>query len=329
MRNDKWITGLVLVLIGAAFLLNNLGYIDFHWGNVFRLWPVFLVIAGVNMVLANQREAWATVVKALVVVGGFAIILFADLGDRRFFWMPRDFHYRYDDDDNDNDNDVADGRGVVKVEGNSVYKEPYTAGTKVALLNISGGGTSYVLNDTTADLFNASTKEFTGRYELSNKKTDSLSVINFKMRDRHGKFRFGWDDKNKNSSNSAVLKLNTTPVWDIDMSTGASSVEFDLTKFKIKSFKLNGGAASIELKVGQPLAETHIEVSTGASEVNINVPQNAACSITTQSGLSSVDVNGFNKVGDNHYESPGFAAAKNKLYIKMSGGVSDFNVNKY
>ncbi|RVT99988.1 hypothetical protein EOD41_13565 [Mucilaginibacter limnophilus] len=328
MRNDKWITGLVLVLIGAAFLLNNLGYIDFHWGNVFRLWPVFLVMAGVSMVLANQREAWATVVKALVIVGGFAIILFADLGNRSFFWMPRDFHYQYDDDDDDDD-EVTDSKGVVKVQGNSEYKQVFAPGTKVALLNISGGGTAYELKDTTANLFAASTKEFTGRYDLTNKQTDSLSVIDFKMRDRHGKFRFNWDDNDKNKSNTAELKLSTIPVWDINMNTGASSVEFDLTKFKLKSFKLNGGAASIDLKVGQPLAETRIEVSTGASEVNINVPQNAACSITTQSGLSSVDVNGFTKVGDNHYETPGFAAAKNKIYIKMSGGISDFNVNKY
>ncbi|RYY36008.1 MAG: hypothetical protein EOP46_08010 [Sphingobacteriaceae bacterium] len=323
MRNDKWITGLVLVLIGAAFLLNNLGYIDFHWGNVFRLWPVFLVIAGVNMVLANQREAWATVVKALVVVGGFAIILFADMGNRRFFWMPRDFHYEYNDDDDDND---KDDRGIVKVEGNSTYREPYTTDTKVARLEISGGGTTYLLNDTTTDLFNAQTKEFSGRYEFSNTKTDSLSSLKFEMTDKKGrKGKFEWDS---DKDNTATLKLNTKPEWEFDVNAGASKLDFDLTKFKVKLFELNGGAGSFTIKLGQPLTETRVEISAGASEINVNVPKNAACSIKADIALSSPDFNGFTKVGD-HYETPGFAQATNKIYIKMNGGISDFNVNRY
>ena len=52
MKNDKLIPGLILVLIGAAILLANYGYLHFHWYNIFRLWPIFLVIGGVNLVFA-------------------------------------------------------------------------------------------------------------------------------------------------------------------------------------------------------------------------------------------------------------------------------------
>ncbi|RYZ97196.1 MAG: hypothetical protein EOP47_22260 [Sphingobacteriaceae bacterium] len=326
MKNNKWITGLVLVLIGLAFLLNNLGYVDIHWYNIIRLWPVFLVIAGVNLILSGQHATWAKILNAIVILAGFGIILFANTG-KHHLWPPNNLQLQFDDDDDDDNND--DHHGVVKIQGNSNFKEPFTADTRIAQLNIAGGGTSYFLKDTTDQLFNAATKEFWGKYEFNNKKTDSVAVLNFKMREKDGKNgrkRFNWDG---DQENSATIKLNPTPEWDINVHTGATKLDFDLTKFKIRSLKLKGGAASFDVKLGQSLPVTRLDVTTGASEVHIKIPQNAACSITMQSGLSSNDFEGFNKINDNHYETAGFAAATNKIYIKMAGAVSDFNVSRY
>ncbi|HEY0244107.1 MAG TPA: hypothetical protein VGC01_00965, partial [Mucilaginibacter sp.] len=65
------------------------------------------------------------------------------------------------------------------------------------------------------------------------------------------------------------------------------------------------------------------------SEVNISIPQNAACRIKTDSGLSSNQFDGFNKKDDDDYETAGFANAKNKMYINISGGISDIKVKRY
>src|SRR5438309_918688 len=144
MRNDKLIPGMILVMVGAIFLLNNFGYIHFHWSNLFHLWPIFLVIAGVNLVFANNRSAWATILKISVVVVGFAILIFGNFNDRNRWWWPHHM-YRYhsdnnDDDNNmdDNDNNDDDNSDIKKVEGNSTFTEPYNATVHVAKLNISG-----------------------------------------------------------------------------------------------------------------------------------------------------------------------------------------------
>jgi hypothetical protein len=79
MRNDRLFSGLVLIIIGAIFLLNNFGVIDFHWGNLFRLWPVFLVIGGINLMLANNRTIWATVIKVAVLIIGLGFVLLTRL----------------------------------------------------------------------------------------------------------------------------------------------------------------------------------------------------------------------------------------------------------
>ncbi|SEO47991.1 LiaI-LiaF-like domain-containing protein [Mucilaginibacter sp. AW1-7] len=330
MKTDRLIPGTILVCIGAIFLLHNFHIFHFQWMNILYLWPIFLIIGGVNLVFAGNRSPLATVVKLAVIIGGFSLLLFGNFGNRYHFW-PSTFINFDDDHDNDNNdsNDDSDStntdHGVTKIEGSSVFNKDYTADAKFARLNINGGATTYTLNDTTSQLFKAETKEFYGKYEFNANKEDSVYVLNFKMKGNKG-----WHfDSDNNKSNLADIKLNPNPIWDIYVETGATKLDFDLSKFKIKSVTLKGGAASFEVKLGAPLASTNVEVSTGVSEVIINVPKDAACSINANTGLSSNEFEGFTKKNDNSYETPGFDAAKNKIYIHMNGGISDFKVNRY
>lgn len=45
-KNSNIVLGSILILLGAAFLLTNLGFISFSWSYV---WPLFLLIPGVYM----------------------------------------------------------------------------------------------------------------------------------------------------------------------------------------------------------------------------------------------------------------------------------------
>jgi hypothetical protein len=324
MRNDKIIPGVVLILIGAMFLLSNYGYINFHLMNLIYLVPVLIVIAGINLIFGhNKTSPWAIGTKLLVVVAGFCLIIYGNFAKNHDIWNNG---YSYTFDNNDDDNDTTGAR-IVKVSGNSVFNEPFTAETKVARLNISGGGTVYNLNDTTAQLFYASTQQFRGRYEFKKKLEDSVYTLDFKMRSHHG-VHMGWDNKSE-KTNSATFKLNPNPEWEIKVEAGAAKVDFDLTKFKIKSLKLDGGAATFNVKLGQPLAVTNVEVNAGMAEAIINIPATAACRITSDTGLASTHYEGFTQTKDHKYETPGFDAATNKIYIKMSGAMADFKVKRY
>ncbi len=339
MRREKITPGIILVLIGAVVLLRNFGYLHFHWTNILHLWPIFLVIAGVNLIFANNRTVWATVIKLTVIIIGFGLLLFGDFGDKyRFpmFYFNGHHHKDSDDDDmdmsdddnnNDDDSDSTMHPGaMVKVDGNSFYHTPFATGTKLARLNLSGGGTTYNLSDTTNELFTANVKEFSGRYTLKNRTEDSVSVVDFNMNNEHRR-SFTWGD---NKSNTATLKLNTNPLWDVNIKAGATSLDFDLAKFKVRSLVLSGGAASFSIKLGQPVADnTKVTISSGVSDITVSVPKDAACMITSSTGLSSNNFDGFNSDGNNEYKTPGFDAAKNKIYITISGGLSDFKVRRY
>ena len=319
MRNDKLVPGAISIALGVIFLLRSFGYIHIHWLNILHLWPIFLVIGGINLLFAHNRSLWATVLKLVVVFAGIFILLFGNFNNRFNFWPNYSYHFNNDDDDNDS----ADGLNITKVEGNSIFTEPYHADVKAAVLNISGGGTVYTLRDTTNELFQANTREFGGRYEYTHHSDDSAFVVNFRMRDGA---HFHW---RKNKTNTAVFKLNAAPVWDINVEAGATKLDFDLTKFKIRKVDIDGGAASFKIKLGEPLDATHLNVETGASEVTIAIPKNAACSIETDTGLSSKKFDGFNRTDDNKYETTDFHNADKKIYIRISGGISDFKVNRY
>jgi len=128
-----------------------------------------------------------------------------------------------------------------------------------------------------------------------------------------------------------MISLNTHPEWEVHIDAGATDLNFDLSKYKMRDVVLQGGAGQFVLKMGEPLVNSNITVKTGASDVTIQVPQDAACNIETSTGLSSnnFDQGGFTKKDDGHYETANFASAKNKYYIHISGGVSDFKVHKY
>ncbi len=319
MKNNKIIPGVVLILLGVAFLLRSYGYLHFHFGNLFRLWPIFIVMIGVNLIFANNRSTWATVIKLGVILLGFGLLFFGNFENRRYFWNGNGYHIDINDDDDEETT-------VTKIEGSSEFNEDYTDSIKVAELNISGGATTYRLSDSTNRLFTANTQEYFGNYMLNTQKRDSLYVLNFKMKD--GKQHFNWDD-DKKKSNSADFKLNVNPVWDINVATGATDLDFDLSQFKVRNLDLAGGAGAFKIKFGQPLATTNVDISTGASDVDITIPKDVACRITKGTAFSSNNFEGFNKVGDNAYETPGFAKATNKIYIKIKGGMSSFSVKKY
>jgi hypothetical protein len=323
MKNEKIIPGLVLVGIGTLFLLDNYNVIDFHWSNLWHFWPVFLIMGGVNLVLANNKAIWATTLKIVVIILCFGVLIFGRAKNHWYNFDNYNFHYN-DDDDDDDDNDHGKN-GIVKIEGNSTFSEPFDAAVLAAKLNVSGGGTVYKLEDTTNNLFTATTRELYNRYEYTKTMEGTTPVFNLRMKKNSG----GHFEIDSEKGNRADIKLNVKPEWEINVDAGATELDFDLSPYKIRSMTINGGAASFHVKLGQPLATTEVEVKTGVSEVEIKVPANAACQITSDSGLSSSEFQGFAKKDDNTYETAGFDAAKTKILIHMKGGLSDFKVIKY
>lgn len=129
--------------------------------------------------------------------------------------------------------------------------------------------------------------------------------------------------------NDVDFKLNLQPEWTIKMNMGAGEVNFDLSPYKVRTFRFDGGAAALDIKMGSLLPITDVIVKTGVADVKINIPTGSGCRIVTKTGLSSRDFTGFTKLSNGTYETPNYANSTKKIFINLDGGLSNFEVSRY
>ena len=229
MKTGKIVWGMIYIFIGSIFLLDNFNLIDFYWVSVWRFWPVIFILIGINMLLSrfvNQK-----IVPALVAAITLLTLALIGYQGSRPNNDSRWISFQFDNDDSGNDSTQ---------NAPSYFIEPY-GGAKRAELRIQGGATSFKLQDTTSSLFEADVKRPFAKYTLTKSISDSVEVLNFRM--RSGEQRWNLDEMENNETN---IRLNLTPVWDIHIDMGAGEAIFDLTPYKISSLKFEGGAASFE-----------------------------------------------------------------------------------
>ena len=68
--------GIVLLFIGGVLLLENFHIIDFYWRNVWRFWPIFLIIAGVNILFNRNKSQIGGIVSIAILVVTLGVLFY-------------------------------------------------------------------------------------------------------------------------------------------------------------------------------------------------------------------------------------------------------------
>jgi hypothetical protein len=318
MKLDSVIWGILLLFIGGVLLLDNFGVIEFYWRNVWSFWPVFLIILGVNILFNKHNSQTGSIISLGILVITLSVLFVKGQREpERGLWWDRDnVHIDIDDDD-------WNKGAHTKLN----YAEPFLPGDaeKRTILNISGGANTYELKGETDSLFAADVRENRRgmKFMLRKDVADSINTINFKMNGKSKGQYFG------NNGNSVDFYLNVQPTWEMNVAMGAGSVDFDLTKYKVRTFKFDGGAADIDVKIGNLLPITDVNVKVGMADIKIEIPESSGCRIVTRTGFSSRDFDGFTKLKDGTYESANYQSSTKKIFINLDGGFSNFEVKRY
>lgn len=314
MKLNRVILGVLLFFIGSVLLLENFNVIDFYWSAIWDFWPIFLIILGLNF-LFNKKDSNAGNIISLSVLIVSLVALFI-VGQHQSTSKT----WRDDDDISFDTEGVEDSTDNAKF----YFSEPFlsTDSSKKAILNLSGGGISFNLNDSTDSLISAMvTKNNKAGFSLTKLSADSANTLTFGMQNKKNRW--------SGSGNDVDLKLNTFPIWEINLKMGAGEANFDLTPYKVRTLNFDGGAASVDVKLSDLLPITDVNVKTGMADVNIKIPKLAGCQIKTKTGLSNKDFTGFTKISEGVYETPNYKTAPKKIFIKFDGGLSNFEVDRY
>lgn len=319
MKLTRVMWGIVLLFVGIVLLLQNFNLIEFYWRNVWSFWPVFLIISGVNILFNKNKSETGNMISlgVLVIVLGFVFYKGQQAPAGRS-WMDgrfsRDFDIDIDSDQDDNGNKESLTFSTPFVPADS---------TKKTVFNISGGGTSFSLNGETDSLVVANVEKRSGNFILQKESSDSVNTVIFKMKEKKG----GWSIND--GGNNVNLQMNKAPEWIVNMKMGAGEVNFDFSDYKVRRFGFDGGAASLDIRIGDRLPVTDVVVKTGVADVKLTVPEASGCRISTKTGLSAKDFPGFIKINNNSYETSNYGSSAKKVIIVLDGGLSNFEVRRY
>jgi hypothetical protein len=306
MSYRKIFWGLLLVMIGVLFILKNTGVLFFSWRTIWHLWPVILILWGISLIPVKD---WIKLVLSFLTV----IITFFAVQQ----YGPKDKHnWKFEWKDKEDRTEVVEGTNY-----NNIMSEDFDSITKFAELKLNIGVGNFKLNDTTGRLIEIKHDNDNANYSMTAKETDSLTTIELSL--EKGEFNDG------NIKNNVEMKLNPNPIWDMDLNVGAAEVRFDLSGFKMRDLKIQGGASDIDVKLGATLPLTDLKMEAGAASITIRVPESAGCEIISNTFLSSKDFKGFTKVGSQRYQTPNFASSTNKIKINLQAGVARVDVVRY
>ena len=335
-RNLFW--GLACITLGVLFLARNWNLFPMpDWHFVRSLWPVLLILGGVALILRNTTPLMSVIATGLLAVA-LPFWLFSYMGRNRFYREARDASMRFnvptppnppsmdmdidiDDEENDDDPGMRSGTFVEDMPA------PAPAEARFVL---EGGAAKFRIEETTPKLIDARTKAinvYSMSIDRANAQIPTVRLSpakgsngNIDLFDNDGDSNFG----------EVVVKLNEVPLWDMQMDFGAGAADFDLSRYAVKALKIEAGAASLDLRLGDRAVQSDVKISSGMASVKIRVPKTVGVKITTDGGLNSTDIDDdFDKVGSNTYLSPNYNASTKKITIRYDGGLSSLNVSRY
>ncbi len=124
------------------------------------------------------------------------------------------------------------------------------------------------------------------------------------------------------------FSLNDQIPIRLDLRTGASETNLDLSNLRVTDLHLETGASSTDVTFPANAGYTRAEIKAGAASVAMRIPASVAGRIRVQSGLSGISINSmrFPRSGE-YYESPDYANAANKVDIYVETGVGSIDIH--
>jgi len=305
-KNIFW--GLSLIIIGTLLVARNVGWIDFNWFNILRLWPLLFILWGLSVLPIRESIKVGVLV---ILLGGATWFVVAYQGAGKY----NDFEFLIN-----KQFDADEEESAVKNQQD--FTIPFADTIETASLNLDAAAGKFVLKDTTSDLlYFYQEGRYTGHYEYLVRRNGHNALVKITEREEHV--------FHNNNHKEVTLKLNPKPVWDINLDAGASAVYYDLSAFKVRKISLDGGAGSFKITLGDKYPNVKININAGASSITLRVPESTGCDLELTAVMSGKHLSGFKKVNNGHYQTENYETAQNKIHLNVDAAVSSFRIERF
>jgi hypothetical protein len=123
------------------------------------------------------------------------------------------------------------------------------------------------------------------------------------------------------------VRLTENVPLALDVETGASEAQLDLSRLRVEKLRLATGASSVKVTMPASAGRTDARIESGAASVDIVIPQGVAARIEVESGLANarVDTTRFART-DKVYQSADYETAANRLDLRVEAGVASIEI---
>ncbi len=304
MSYKKIFWGVILVLLGTALILKNLGILWFSWYGIWRLWPVLLILWGVSLIPVKD---YIKLIISLLIVALSVSFLYKE----RNSTYPG-FHFDWNEDNEE----------VLTGVNKQNLSEEWDSTLTTAVLNFDAAAGAFKIDQSSLKLIEFEKNGEIGTYSMEIQKEGDTATVDLNM---HGQSV----EVGNNRGNNVTMRINADPIWNFNMDVGAASIDMDLTKFKIGDIHLDGGASSVDLKLGILQKTTNLDIETGASSITIRIPKDAGCELKSNTFMTSRNIDGFNKIESGLYRTANYSSSSQKISINVESAISSLDIERY
>lgn len=279
----------ILIVLGVLFLLGNLGYIPpISVAALFRLWPVLLVVAGIEAIL-GRRQPWAALgLEVVVIAGAVALAAAQPLG---LFSIGA----------------TGPSEAIVQREGAAKLS-----------LRVSGGAGEYIVSGGATALVEARTEQ--GDIQArTTRRGDEAEVRVEPTGD--GVFRLGGPPA------GVTVKVASDVPTSLRLDGGAGEFTLDMRDIRVTDARVGTGASKTHVILPTPRGDVPVRIDAGAASVEIEVPSGVEARITTRGGAISINsTNPRVSIASGAGETSGYSAAKDRVTVTFEGGAASVTI---
>jgi hypothetical protein len=297
-RTTGFLVPLILITIGVVALLRNLDFVDSAaLDELFRLWPLLLVLLGVEILVRRTLDPPVARPVALLtaVVILAAAVAYVALGPRVQLVHGTQIVFRGGSSQAGESSAPLEGlrRGDLRLDAGAARVSVRAADLPSELYRLRGPHQSVSLDRAQGTLH------------------VSVSGAPFFTRVRQ-----------------AELELSNRIPWVMHVESGASSVNLELRDLSVLGVEVSGGASRVTLELPMPPGVVPVEISGGASSLTLSVPPGAAARVIVEGGMSSFRApTGRGRRSGSTWESSEYrTGATDRLEIRVTGGASSVRV---
>jgi hypothetical protein len=287
---------IVLIAIGVFFLLSNLGFIQdysFNWAGVFQLWPLFLILVGLNIIVKQAPQPLGGFLSA--VVGLTAILIFG--------------YVLLFGEDNATLNRFGISNSPAEFTTEQINYAPGDVETAVIEIDFGAvGGDVSALADGNALI--AGQVAYVGDLIFNTNASGNHAEVFLTEKNE------GWAWLNPANWNlgeeSSRWQLSINPDVDTELrlDSGAGSVNYDLDGLTLSHLTIDSGAGSAAVML--PNGVYDAEFDLGAGSLKMTLPENGRQTIKLDSGAGSITI---------------YLPAEMAAQVEIDSGAGSFNPN--